>query len=61
MKKSRYTEDQIIGILREVDGGTAIAEVCRHRPSDEGLPDPFTYSLHLTPSGPSDKLKGVAI
>lgn len=29
MKKTRYTEDQIIGILREVEGGKAIAEVCR--------------------------------
>jgi putative transposase len=29
MKKTRYTEDQIIGILREVEGGKPIAEVCR--------------------------------
>ena len=29
MKKKRYTEEQIIGILREVESGTAISEVCR--------------------------------
>ena len=29
MKKKRYTEEQIIGILREVESGTGIAEVCR--------------------------------
>jgi putative transposase len=29
MKKKRYNEEQIIGILREVESGAAIAEVCR--------------------------------
>ena len=29
MKKKRYTEEQVIGILREVESGTGIAEVCR--------------------------------
>ena len=27
--RKRYTEEQIIGILREVESGTSIAEVCR--------------------------------
>lgn len=29
MKRSRYTEEQIIGILKEVEAGLKVAEVCR--------------------------------
>ena len=29
MRKSRFSEEQIIGILREQKGGVSIADVCR--------------------------------
>ena len=35
MKRSRYTEEQIIGILKEQEAGVPIAELCRkHGMSD---------------------------
>jgi putative transposase len=29
MKQKRYTEEQIVGIVKSVEGGKGIAEVCR--------------------------------
>jgi putative transposase len=35
MKRSQYTEEQIIGILKEQEAGTPVAELCRkHGMSD---------------------------
>jgi len=31
MKGKRYSDEQILGVLKEVEGGKAIAEVCRER------------------------------
>lgn len=38
MKGTRYSEEQIIRILRELDGGKAIGEVCRqHGVSEQSV------------------------
>ena len=29
MKKSKYSEEQIIGILKEAEAGIAVSEICR--------------------------------
>ena len=40
MKKSRYTETQIVKILREVEGGRLVKEVCR----EYGISDATYYN-----------------
>lgn len=40
MKKSRYTETQIVKILKEVEGGRLIKEVCR----EYGISDATYYN-----------------
>ena len=29
MKKSRFTEEQIVGLLKEGEAGSPVAEICR--------------------------------
>lgn len=39
MRKSRFTEEHIIGILKRVEQGQALADVCR----EEGISDATYY------------------
>lgn len=40
MKRSRYTEEQIIGILKEQEAGVSVVELCRKH----GMSDATFYS-----------------
>ena len=40
MKRSRFTETQILSVLKEVEAGRAVAEVCRKR----GISDQTYYN-----------------
>jgi putative transposase len=40
MKKARFTETQIIGILKEADAGKAVKEICRKH----GISDATYYN-----------------
>lgn len=47
MKRSRYTEEQIIRILKELDTGTPVAELCRKH----GMSDATYYTWNSKSGG----------
>jgi putative transposase len=49
MKRTRFTEEQIIGILREQEAGMKVAEVCRNH----GISQPTFYGWKAKFSGMS--------
>ena len=40
MKRSRFTEDQIIGILKEHEAGVSVADLCRKHGVSSPTPSP---------------------
>lgn len=47
MKKSKFTESQIIGILKSQEGGRSVADICR----EHGISQPTFYQWKTKYSG----------
>lgn len=50
MKGKRYSEEQILAVLKEVDGGKPVAEVCRQH----GISEPTIYRWRTKYGGLED-------
>jgi len=59
MKRSRFTKDQIIGILKEHEAGGSVADLCR----EHGVSDATVYKWKVKYSGmdvsEAKRLKGL--
>ena len=59
MKRSRFTEDQIIGILKEHEAGVSVADLCRRH----GVSDATVYKWKAKHGGmdvsEAKRLKGL--
>jgi putative transposase len=47
MKKSKYTESQIIGILKQQESGKSVSDICR----EHGISQPTFYQWKTKYSG----------
>jgi putative transposase len=54
MKKSRFTESQIIAILKQAEGGTPVPELCR----EHGISSALFYKWRSKYSGMDASLMG---